>query len=67
MLQTALQIMRLPGFEVIERNYPALRIPAESNCLAPGLFQARVDSGDVEVAVIRAGIDSGAQPAVRLL
>ena len=59
--------MRLPVFEVIERYYPALRIPAESDCLAPGLFQAGIDSGDVEVAVTRAGINPGPKPAVRLL
>jgi hypothetical protein len=66
-LQTTLQIMRLPVFEVIERYYPALRILAESDCLAPGLFQAGIDSGDVEVAVTRAGINPGPKPAVQLL
>ena len=49
-------------FKIIERNYFALRSMTERD----GLFQARIDAGNIEVAMARLRIDPGAEPTICL-
>src|SRR6266853_447075 len=50
--------------KIIERNYFALRSMAECDSLAPGLFQACIDTGNIEVAMACLRIDPGAEPTI---
>src|SRR5258708_39727276 len=62
---TFLQIDRLPMLKVVERHYPALRGPIQSDGLAPRLFQAGINCSNVKIALTSSRIDPGPEPTIR--
>ena len=58
------QVDWLLALEVVEGDDLALRALAQYERLAQRFFQAQVDSGNVEIAVPRVGINPRAQPAI---